>query len=197
MSNSPWWTPETNTKEMIKIGIDTLIQNIESTYTIDTERITEEQAIYLSEQMKKSPTVVFRTPERLISHTKENQCIKIIDWQKLIWFITVDAYPEKIKWQVVYEGIWLWVDEKYRWKNFWKYLLVKSIELMDDKAIVSHTKNDIVWYVTEHYFGYKQVMKDELWEDIKTALEYWRPKWEEYKSYVNKTLFSLMKNKEN
>ncbi|NCQ81302.1 hypothetical protein GW750_00540 [bacterium] len=64
---------------MIKIGIDTLIQNIESTYTIDTERITEEQAIYLSEQMKKSPTVVFRTPERLISHTKENQCIKIID----------------------------------------------------------------------------------------------------------------------
>ncbi len=67
--------------------------------------LTSWEAEYLSNRLTSSPTVESRSPEWLLDHTSKHPSISVYDWEKIIWFITVDLYPVDYHWKNVHERI--------------------------------------------------------------------------------------------
>ncbi len=174
------------------------IQLIENQFSINEwQQLTKEDAIYLSKQLDKSTTVVSRDPEWLMENTKEKNSVAVYDYNKLIWFILMDVYPDDYHWKNIHERVSLRVDQSYRGKKIWKYLIMKITKDFEWQPIASYTPNEKVWHVSKNYLWFEEIKINNITPAVVKILESWWPldgEW--YKFYFNKELIQLMSQDE-
>jgi hypothetical protein len=157
--------------------------------------LSEDDAKKLSTVLTASPTVVSRTPDELIEHSKKFWGVLFKDkknWEP-VGYISIDIYSHLYKWKNIHERISLWVSEELQNKGYWIYLMDLLTKEYSDNPIVSCTLNPKFWHINTSYLDHIEVTRDKIPVDLFRILEIPGALADpEYRFYMNNSLYLLM-----
>lgn len=168
--------------------------SVESHYQIQNGTVLSTPvAQYLSEKIKENPNLWPREPEWFEHHTRSNPYVCVYDNWKAIGFITVEVYDQNYHSTKIHKIVTFRVDDNYRNKGIWKYLMLRINEKIIDFPAVTYSKNESVGNITMKYLWFKEIERNAFSIQVLEILEKrWPLNGIWYKLYINDLLLSFM-----